>query len=113
MSKNLKRCASVLSLVSRIRNKRLRDLILKEISCDDHIYDALSEITVNTLKGNVPLTESQKKKLRRQKRFMSALSCDKNKVSLRKRKYLVQQSGGYLATVLPVIVTLLSELLSK
>jgi hypothetical protein len=113
MSNNLKRCASVLSLVSRIRNKSLRDSILREISCDDHIYDALSELAVNTLKGNVPLTKRQKEKLRRQKRFISSLSCDRKKHSLRKRKYLVRQSGGYLATVLPIIVTLLSELLSK
>jgi hypothetical protein len=114
MSKNLKHCYQVLSLVAKVKDKRLREAILKQISCEEKIYAAVSELATNTIKGNIPLTEAQKNKLRKQKKFIEGLKCQKKgRLSKEGKKKFVEQSGGFLNVVLPIIATVLADLLMK
>jgi hypothetical protein len=112
MSENLRHCYKVLRLVGKVKNERLRTAILKEIACDENVYRALREIIVNTLKGNVPLTTAQKAKLRRQRKFIEKLSCNKRK-SIHKKRELVRQSGGFLQIAAPAVALLLQRLFAN
>ena len=122
MSKNLQQCFRVLTLVSKIKSKKLQNAILHEINCDDEIHSAVNEMGFNAIKGRIPLSIDQKKKLRRQKRFFKNISCEpfqkgkKNKkcaITKAKKRDLVNQSGGFLAVATPIIASLLAELLNK
>jgi hypothetical protein len=103
----------VLRLVSRVKNERLRTAILREIACDENVYQALQEIIVNTLKGNVPLTAAQKRKLHQQRKFIKTLSCNKRRSIRKKKKDIVLQSGGFLAIAAPAVALLLQRLFSN
>ena len=64
-------------------------LVLKNASPD--LIKSLSEICLNVLKGNVPLTAAQKSKLSRFKHDLRKLA-QKN-ISLKKKKTILQKGG--------------------
>ena len=71
----------------------------------------LCEISYNILKGNVPLTITQKKKLSPYKNILRKLG-RKNKLSLTKKKNLAQK-GGFLNALLAPVLTLLGGILGR
>ena len=73
------------------------------------LMNCLCEISHNILKGNVPLTMSQKKKLSPYKHTLRQLT-NNQKISLVKKKHLVQR-GGFLSALLGPVLTLLGGFL--
>ena len=73
-------CIKYLDLIAKIKNKKTRKAVLKDFSEKSEIFEALREIAVNTINRNVPLNDSQKKKLRRHKKVIIALSQKKKKI---------------------------------
>nr|DAC81384.1 TPA_asm: gasderminX [Parasteatoda house spider adintovirus] len=71
----------------------------------------ISECCLNTLKGNIPITAHQKRKLARHKHTLRKLS-DK-KVSFKKKRKLIIQKGGFLYGLLPIAISILSNYLTK
>ena len=111
MSKNLSDCFQTLLLVSRIKDDRQRQKVLEIIGCDDKIYKALHELAINLIHGNIPLTKRQKLHLTKEKKKILPLAKKIN--DKRRRKRVVRQTGGFLNIVLPVVATLLTELLTQ
>lgn len=71
----------------------------------------LRECAVNVLKGNVPLSKHQLKKLKRHKKQLRELSLKKTS---QKRRLQIEQKGGFLASLLfPVIGSIIKSAINK
>ena len=103
-------CIKYLDLIAKIKNTKTRKAVLKDFSSKAEIFEALKEIATNTINKNVPLTSLQKKKLRHHKKIIIALSQKKNKSNKTKKK-LVEQSGGFLPVLIPIIFSIVDQLL--
>ena len=77
---------------------------------DKDLVDTLCECGLNVLKGNVPLSPGQKKRLKAHKNTLRALS--QKKQSLQKKKTLLQR-GGFLGALLRPVLSVLGDLLFK
>lgn len=89
---------------------KLRKILLKNV--DPKVIKVLSEIAQNTLKGNVQIGASEKKKLRKYKKPLRCLACSKSSLSC-KRKAVVQH-GGFLGPLLgSVLAGLVTSILEK
>ena len=62
---------------------------------------ALQEIVKNLLSGNIPLNKKQTNRLKKHKLLLRKLV---NKCTLRKKKSLLKQQGGFLASLLPSVI---------
>jgi hypothetical protein len=63
------------------------------------------------LKGNVPLTTKEKSRLKKHKNKLRTLV--KKKVSLSKKKDIIQSGGGFLGALLMPVASLLGSLLFR
>jgi len=79
-------------------------------NCDRSFIDCISECAKNIIKGNVPLTNRQKVRLRRSRNDIRALSM--KKTSLRKKRKILQK-GGFLTALLPPVLALLGGMLAE
>jgi hypothetical protein len=108
MSENLKNMFVPLKLLSQIKNKDIR----KNATCDfcknENLYKAIKEIALNIVNKNIPLTNKDKKKLKKYKKDIYLLSKQKFK-SKRKQKVL-QQTGGFLPILIPLVATILGQI---
>ena len=84
-------CDFILFLNSKDENK------IKEIveNLPKNVINALSEVILNGLCGNIPLNKSDIEKLKPFRKLMKLLSNKSNTVSLRK-KLMVSKKGGAL-----------------
>ena len=75
---------------------------------------AICECAYKTLKGNVPLTPAQYRKLRRYKKHLRTLADRKKSQKVKKRTL---QSGGFLgallSTILPAVTGLIGGLVNR
>ena len=109
MTRRLKDNAHTLRVLSKASPKQ-RKAILQYANND--LIKCLCECALNILKGTVPLTSAQKKKLQRHKNHLRALA-DK-KTPLVKRKRVLVQKGGFLGSLIaPILSTLGGLLFSK
>jgi|LakMenEpi03Aug12_release.lakeMendotaPanAssembly.Ray.scaffolds.fasta_scaffold340327_2 hypothetical protein len=77
---------------------------------DKSLILTLTECVLNTLNGNVKISDRDKEKLAKKKYLLrKLLSCKSIKA---KRENLIQQ-GGYLQYILPAAITLISTLLER
>lgn len=107
MSKRVKNHLPVLRALVSLRPQERKSFLCH--SSDDFIL-TLCEIALNVLKGNIPLSKAQYNKLKKQKRLIK-LFADK-KVSLKRKRQSINQSGGFLGTLLSVAIPVISGLLA-
>ena len=100
MSKRLRKYAPVLKLLDK-SSPAARKRLLKDI-CSADFLECMCDCAKNIIKGNVPLTPSQKRQLSRRKRLLK-------KLALNKRKII--QSGGFLGALLGPIISILGKVL--
>ena len=109
MSQRIKHNLDLLRVLAK-SNRKQRKAILE--TCHVDLIKCLAEISLNFLRGIIPINELQKKKLRRYRRLLHALA-DKN-VSLKiKKEHLNQSGGNLLALLLPPVLSTLGSLLTK
>lgn len=101
MSARLKRNTPLIKQLIK-SNKRSQKKIVEQSSAD--FLDSLCECALNILKGNVPLTKPQFKKL---KGYHKLLKCVARKNCALKKKKTAFQSGGFLGAILKPIASLL------
>lgn len=111
VSKNLKTCLRELKLLVSIKDKKARSIVLKKLSKKSCIYDALREIAVNIMNKNLPLNKSQLRKLGPHAKTIKGLACGVKQVS--KRQKLVQQTGGFLPLLIPIVTSIAGAAVSK
>jgi len=107
MSQRTRKYLPMLKKIRMMGDKARRDFVRK---CDKEFLYCISECAKNVIKGNVPLTDSQKTTLRRKKNDLRALSL--KKTSLRNRRKIIQK-GGFLTALLPPVLSVLASLLMK
>ena len=86
--------------------KHIRCAILDNASRD--LIIALDEAIHNVLMDVVPLNRKQFKKLKKQKNNIYRIN---DKKSLKTKKQLLIQKGGFLQTLIPPVLALLASLL--
>lgn len=78
---------------------------------DKDLVFSICEIVYNTLVGNVPLTPSQKEKLRKHKSVLVRLT-RKNENWKEKKKVITSQRGGaFLPLILGILAPIISNLM--
>jgi hypothetical protein len=109
MSSSVRNSMNFLNSVAKKTSKKRR-AILKEFGDDKNLFNALSELSHNLLKGNISLNTAQLKKLRRHGKILKALDCPKTAKCKRKRRQLIEQSGGFLPILIPAAAAALGHL---
>ena len=108
MSKRVKGSLPYLQVIDRSKPK-LRKLLIDHVPPD--VITAICERSLNVLKGVIPLTPLQKRRLARYKTHLRALAS--KKVSRkRKKQYLNQKGGNLLTALLPPVLGVLGSLLT-
>ncbi len=105
MSVRVRKFSSVLKRINKLSDKAKRDYVRK---CTREFLDCISECAKNVIKGNVPLTNRQKTRLRRSRNELRALSV--KKTPLREKRRILQK-GGFLGALLPPVLGVLASLL--
>lgn len=93
----------LLQAVVKVKNVRCRQMILKELGKDKQFATCLREITENLLDGNVDLSVKDKRRLNRHAKVIKSLQKGKG----------VSQSGGFLNIVIPLLATVVGELIAS
>ena len=100
----MKRLLPILKRINKLGDKAKRQYVKK---CNKEFVDCVSECA-KTLRGNVPLTSNQTTKLRRNKKNLRSLAT--KKTSLKDQRQILQK-GGFLAALLPPVLSLLGGVL--
>ncbi len=96
MSKRMKKYRNELCFLSTC-SKSQRGNFIKQAPSD--IIKAISDISNTLLHGNLPLTVSQRKRLRKDIKLLKQLALKKNSL-LKKRKIISSQKGGNILGVI-------------
>ncbi len=91
-------------------NRKQRKAILEH--CHNELIKCICEISLNLLRGVIPISKSQKDKLKRYKSILRDL-IDKKKSIKHKRKQLSQSGGNLLTLLIPPVLSVLGNLLTK
>ena len=101
VSSHVKKNAGILRLLSKSKGKVLKDIIR---ACDASLVKAVCECAANVLKGRVPLSSNHKGRLRRFAKHLRTIT--NKKVSIRRRKKIIQE-GGFLPALLAPLAAIL------
>lgn len=97
------------SLLKLLAQSKKAKYIVHEL--DDDIIDCLSECSLNILEGNIPLSVSQKNKLKKHKNNLRKFRLKKTS---KKKKKAILQKGGFLPALLaPVLASIAGPVLSR
>lgn len=106
MSENLKSYLPILKVISEIKSKKDRVVVLNIFSKKPSFVKAIKEIAVNTVNKNIQLDIKQKKSLRKHKEALVKLSNRGGK------QVVLQNGGGFLPILLPIVSTILTSMLN-
>lgn len=109
MSSNLRSALPLLKTLAGLKTKKFRSKVMNEVSGDPMIQKALREISKNFVKRKIKLNKQQIQGLRPHKRTIAGLA--KRNVPKARRKKLVVQSGGALPFLIPIVATIIGELI--
>lgn len=91
-------------------NAKQRSALLSTVNSD--LIRCICECAFNILRGNVPLDRKYKTRLRKHAPILRKLVDRRDKVS--KKKKIIVQNGGFLPSLLiPIVSTVLANLLTK
>src|ERR1700729_3228422 len=107
MSEAVKRQGEMLRFLCRAKPSAVKTVVK---NASPQLVQTLCECCHNVLKGNVPLTAVQKRRLRRHKNTLRELT--KKKLSVKRRKQILQQ-GGFLAALLAPVIAGMGSLLVR
>lgn len=107
MSKRVKRNLPVLKALVALKPKDRRAFLCQ---ASEDLILTLSEISLNVLKGNIPLTKKQYTKLSKQKKFIKLFA--NHKTGVKHKRKVVSQTGGFLLPLLSIAVPFLSSLIA-
>jgi len=107
--KNFKRSLPYLKMIQRSRRGVDKIDLLRKFP--EHVTNDLIEVIYNIVTGGVKISASQKAKLRRhKKKLIELVNLPSQK---RRRAFIYKQKGGFLNFLLPAVVPLISNLISK
>ena len=100
MSVRVKRNFPLMKWLFTAKPKSMK-AILRHVDRD--VLDSICEVCLNVLKGNVPLTPQQKRRLSKHKRTLRSLGTAP-RLSDRSKRVLVQR-GGFLGALIPTLIS--------
>lgn len=100
MSSTLKQYFPLIELVSKSQPAD-RKKLLQKFSKDRKFFDAVSEICLNVCQGNITLNKKCKCSINKYKKTVAEIA--KKPKSAVKRRKLINQSGGFLPALIPII----------
>ena len=103
----LKQKKDVLKLLGECKSK-IRKAILKNAEKD--LIETICHCIYNLLKGNINLTQSEKQKLSKYKHVLRQLV---QKSSVKEKKKILIQKGGFLEFLIPAAITGISSIISS
>ena len=86
-----------------------RRLILQ--SASDELILTLCEVALNILRGTIPLTKAQYRKLEKKKTAIKFIA-DK-KIGVLKKSLAINQQGGFILPLLSVAIAFISSLIAS
>ena len=108
MSQRLKRNYHALRLLEG-GDAQLRKAVISASS--DDLVKSLSELALNTLAGNIELSQWQKRKLAPHRKQVRLLA--KKSSSTKTKRNLLKQKGGFIPLLIAPAVSLLASLVGK
>ena len=96
-------------LAKKSRSKSKRKLITEFATPND--IKAVAECSNNLLRGNVPLNDKEYRQFYRCRHDIRHLANKRN--SIKSKKDIINQRGGFLATLLPLAISAVIELIKK
>jgi len=93
--------------VLKMADPKLRKAILA--NCKSEVVNTLSECSLNLLRGNVKMTQCEKRKLRKHRVHLSKLA-DK-RMSLTSKKKAIVQRGGFLLPLLGAVLSTIASII--
>ena len=111
MSKNLRKCMRTMHHFCDSNSPKIKKTILKEMSENPCYFDAIHEIINNIYLKNLKIPPSRRTKMKRFLKFFDDIH--RQPKSKAKRRKLVIQSGGFIQFILPILATLVTELISN
>jgi len=107
MSTQIRKYYPVLKKMVRMGNAT-RTRAIKQ--CNRELIDCISECAKNVIKGNVPLNKRQFTSLQRKKKDIRALAS--KRTSVKKKRVIASQKGGFLTSLLVPAVAALGSILA-
>jgi len=107
--KRLIKCKTELIKLNKAKSIKHRNILIDKSK--KFVIDAISEISLNCLKGNIPLSQCQYKNLKQYRNILKVLS--RKNVNLKKKKKIIAQNGGFWTYLIPPALSLLSSLASQ
>ena len=108
MSKALKNSQHYIQLLAKSGPKR-RKALLGQATGEE--LRGLCEICLNLLKGNIPLSDRDFQKLKRNSKTIKVLAS--SKIPLKVKKRVVSQKGGFLGALASIAIPLLTDIFFK
>lgn len=93
----------LLQAVTKIKNRAAQRTVLRHLRKHKPFVQLLKEISVNTVNQNIKLDARHKRRLNKHSKVIKGLT---------KSRY-VDQAGGFLGIVVPILATVIGELLRK
>lgn len=109
MSKNLRKCMRTMHHYCDAKSPQLKKTILREMSENDCYFKAVYEIINNIHLKNLEIPPSRRKHMRKYLKFLDEIH--KHPKRKTRRKLLVNQSGGFIQFILPILGTVVTDLL--
>ena len=91
----------LLQAVSKIKSQKNQKMILQNLAKDIKFVACLRELAKNTANGNLKLSQADKRRLNKYSTIVRALI----------KKKSVNQAGGFIQAILPIISSLVGSLL--
>jgi hypothetical protein len=110
LNKNINFLKKIVHLKPNTRKQLLND---ENLNSDKELFNALHEISLNTLKGNLKLNQKQIKRLKPHKKTLVKFCCPKVKHSKKKRQKVISQSGKIWPILIPIVASVLGEIIAK
>ena len=107
MSALLKKHAHLLKVLAHAKPQMCKAIVQ---AADKNLIICLCECAQNLLKGNVPLSKAQLKKLKQYRKEVRTLA--QKRTSQSKRKEILQKGGFLPALLAPIALTVLGTLLN-
>ena len=104
---NLKKHKEILAYLGKCKAK-IRKAILT--NADKELVEVICQCVFNMLSGNIQLNEQEKKNLSKYKNTLRAIVA---RSSLKEKKKILVQKGGFLQFLIPAAITGISQIISS
>lgn len=94
----------LLKCITKIKDKRLQRKVLRQLCKEKRFKQCICELVDNTVKENIKLSTADKKRLNKESDVIR---------SVLKKREKINQTGGFLNIVVPLLATVVGEIIAS